>query len=466
MPPPDLRSYLALLDQHHDLARIAIPVDPLLEIAAITDRVCKRPGGGRALLFEQPLGARFRVATNLFGSQERVCQALGMERLDQLTAMLSALLDEIASPDLARLDSQIAALPAFSRYAPRLAAAPDPHLTPMALPDLTSLPFLHCWPEDGSAAGCPRYLTLAQVYTVDPDGGTPNCGLYRVQLRGPQELAIQWKPGSGAARHAELYRQGGREMPVAIGLGGNPALLFSALCPLPGTLDEITFAGFLHGSPMETHACRTVPLAVPVGLEIVIEGTVAPGETVLEGPFGNHSGCYAPAAPAALLRVSALRHRPDAIIPATLVGPPPMEDCWMAAAWERLLVALVRRFCPQVTEIHFPHAWVFHGSAIISLEKPHPGMVREIAGLFWGTPWFSAARLLVFVASEDAPADEQRIAWRSINLIEYGHDLIFDPSGTRLALDATGSRGDRRPLPPEHPAAARVAAQWDRYGDL
>lgn len=136
----------------------------------------------------------------------------------------------------------------------------------------------------------------------------------------------------------------------------------------------------------------------------------------------------------------------------------------MAAAWERLLLALMRRFYPMVTDIHFPHAWVFHGSAIISLDNPYPGVVREIADQLWAAPWFMSARLLVFVASQDDPADEQRIAWRSINLIEYGHDLIFDPSGRRMALDATGCRDMRQSLPPEHPAAARVSAHWERYG--
>jgi 4-hydroxy-3-polyprenylbenzoate decarboxylase len=155
-------------------------------------------------------------------------------------------------------------------------------------------------------------------------------------------MAIQWKAGSGAARHAELYRDAGKPMPVAVALGGDPAVLFSAMFPLPGALDEVAFAGFLRGSALQTAPCQSVPLSVPMGAEIVIEGYVNPGESVLEGPFGNHSGLYSPAAPAALMRVTAIRHRADAVVPATVVGPPPMEDCWMAKAWARLLLAFIR----------------------------------------------------------------------------------------------------------------------------
>ncbi len=143
-------------------------------------------------------------------------------------------------------------------------------------------------------------------------------------------------------------------MPVAIVLGGDPATLFSAMFPLPGDLDEMTFAGFLRGAPLATAPCRTVPLRVPAGAEVVIEGYVEPGDTVTEGPFGNHTGFYSPAAPAALMRVTAISHRPDAVIPATVVGPPPMEDCWMAQAWERLLLAFLQRLLPSIKDIHFP----------------------------------------------------------------------------------------------------------------
>jgi len=251
---------------------------------------------------------------------------------------------------------------------------------------------------------------------------------------------------------------------VAIALGGPPAALFSAMLPLPGDLDEMTFAGFLRGTPIDMSACRTIPLRAPGHAEVVIEGFVDSAETVMEGPFGNHTGSYSPAGPAALMRVTCISHRPGAVIPATIVGPPPMEDCWMARAWERLLLAFLRKLVPAVAEIHFPLEWVFHQSAMISLDKPNPAMVREIAAALWETPWFSDARLMVFVAADAAAADEREIAWRCINLTDYAQDIFHDSTQRRMALDATGSRLPRQPLHADPALELKVLQRWREYG--
>ena len=318
-----LPRYLSTLESHHELNRISVPADPILEIAAITGRVCKSSNGGKALLFESPAGSQFRVATNLFGSQRRVCLALGIDHLDQLTERMTELLQRIPSPDMANLDRQIAGLTGFSRFTPYSSPDMDQQLITMEPPDPRLFPFLQSWPGDGSADGYPLYITLGQVFTRDPDSGERNCGMYGAQLRGATELAMRWKTGSGAARHLEIFRRRNQAMPVAIALGGAPATTFSAMFPLPGNLDEITFAGFLGSTPLKTFACRTVPIQVPADCEMIIEGYVHPGETVREGPLGNHTGCYSPATAASLMRVTAIRHRREAIIPATVVGPPP-----------------------------------------------------------------------------------------------------------------------------------------------
>lgn len=462
MSANDLHHFIDTLEADHELSRITAEVDPLLEIAAITDRVCKQQGGGRALLFEQPAGSNFPVATNLFGSRQRVQRALGVSDLSELTVRLSALLDRIAEFDIKALDRQIAALPEFSRFAPHADTEPDPALVAMNPPNLAHFPFLQNWPGDGEASGHQRYITLPQVFTCDPDGTTQNCGMYRVQLRSEQEVAIQWKAGSGGARHAEQYRLAGKAMPVAIVLGGDPAILFSAMFPLPGDLDEMTFAGFLRGAPHSTSPCRSIPLHVPTGAEVVIEGFVEPGETVMEGPFGNHTGFYSPAAPAALMRITAISHRPDAVIPATLVGPPPMEDCWMARAWERLVLAFLRRLVPDIKEIHFPAEWIFHQSAIISLDNPQPGVVRNISGQLWALPWFRSARLLLFVTADTEPLSLSRSAWRGINVTD-NNDIIHDQSTARIAIDATGSRMPRAAVQVSDETAALVAGRWKEY---
>ncbi|MBT1070633.1 UbiD family decarboxylase [Geobacter chapellei] len=459
----DLRQYISCLESCGQLARISVPTDPVLEIAAITDRVCKSPDGGKGLLFEQPLGSSFSVATNLFGSLQRVCLALNIDHPDQLTARMSALLDSISEPSLSSLDQQISSLPEFRRYAPRIRKTRSDICRTMTPPDLTAFPFLHSWPNDGMASGYQRYITLPLVFTADANGNNVNCGMYRAQLRGPQELAIQWKIGSGAHRHLEEFRCRGEKMPVSIVLGGPPALTLSSMLPLPGVLDECTFAGFLRESPLEMEPCTAVPLHVPCGAEVVIEGYVDPAETTLEGPFGNHTGAYAPAAPAAVMRVTAISRRNDAIIPATIVGPPPMEDCWMAKVWERILFSLVCRIIPGVTGLCFPLEWVFHQSAVISLENSHPGMVRETAHFLWETPWFSAARLLVFIDGKESVSDMNGTAWRCINNCSFSRDFICDNSGSRLALDATGWDISRS-LAQDSRIIDLVQSRWHEYG--
>lgn len=458
----ELHQFIALLEARNELVRIAVATDPCLEIAAVTDRVCKQPGGGRALLFEHPRGSRFPVATNLFGSLSRTALALGIDNLDALTTRMDVLLGRIASPELSQLDRQIGALAEFSRFSPQ--QQPPCWSEAMEQPDLTSLPFLHSWPGDGAASGHPRYITLPQVYTDGPEGSAPNCGMYRAQVMGPRELALRWKAGSGAAQHLAAFQRLGKPMPLAIALGGDPACLFSAMLPLPGSLDETTFAGFLRGAPIGTAACRTVPLRVPSRADVVIEGFVDPNEAVTEGPFGNHTGYYSAAGPAALMRVTSISLRPDAIIPATVVGPPPMEDCWMAKAWERVLLSFLKRLAPAVTGLHFPLEWIFHQSAIISLEKPNPGMVREIAASLWDTTWFNAARLLIFVDAGVAPADLSGVAWRAINLSELSQGLFHDTDHKRLALDATGEGSSRRPVTNDPAVNLQVQRRWKEYG--
>ena len=458
----DLQQFIDLLQSRDELTRITVETNPILEIAAITNRVCKQPGGGRALLFENPRGSRFPVATNLFGSISRTALALGVDNLDALTAKLDGLLGQIASPELAQLDHQIAALPEFSRFSPL--SRPPCWNDVMEQPDLLTFPFLHSWPGDGTASGHPRYSTLPQVFTAGPDGDSPNCGMYRAQVRGPRELAIRWKPGSGAAKHLTAFQRLGQPMPVAITLGGDPAGLFSAMLPLPGALDEMTCAGFLRNAPIGMAACRTLPLRVPSHAEVVIEGLVDPTATIMEGPFGNHTGYYSAAGPAALMRVTSISHQSNAIIPATVVGPPPMEDCWMAKAWERILLSFLKILAPAVSGLHFPLEWIFHQSAIISLEMPQPGMVREIAGLLWDTPWFSAARLLVFVDARIEPADISKVAWHAINLPDLAQSLFHDTNHKRLALDATNSDTAQLPLTSDPAMNLQVQRRWQEYG--
>ncbi|MDK9716550.1 MAG: UbiD family decarboxylase [Trichlorobacter sp.] len=457
-----LHDFIEHLEHLHDLQKVSAPVATRLEIAAITRRISSYPKGGPALLFQQPDQYPFPVATNLFGSLRRMRLALGLDSLEDLTTTFGAILQTLPLQGLSGLGELLASHPDLACCRP-VAVADGPcreELVPGA--DLQQLPFLQNWPDDGSAAGSGRYITLGQVMTVAPDGSDPNCGIYRCQIHDAHSLAIRWRPGSGAAQHHQLYLRQGRRMPLAIVLGGPPALTLAAAWPLPDGLDELGFAGWLRGASIPTVGCPHGPLQVPAEAELVIEGFAEPGQTLLEGPFGNHTGQYDPAGPAVRVTVERITHRRRAIIPATVVGPPPQEDCWMMLGWERLLAALLPRLVPGVRDIRMPLPWVFRSSAVISLENPSPHMVRKTVQALWQLPWFRKAHLLIMVDAGIAAHDLQQVAWRTVNETGWLDDLIRDEAGGRLAVDAT--RRSVEALLPDPGTDGLLTQRWKEYG--
>lgn len=458
-----LHDLISLLEHGNQLQRIAVPVATELEIAAITRTVSGYLRGGSALLFQQPDRFTLPVATNLYGSRQRMRTALGVDRLYDLTGSFKAILQ---SADLRMVDDLAPLLAKHSDLsccAPTTVADGPCHELRVAGDDLLQLPFLQNWPDDGRAAGTGRYITLGQVVTADPDGGSPNCGIYRCQIHDAHSLAIRWRHGSGAERHHRLYRERGARMPVAVVLGGPPALTLTSAWPLPNGVDEVTFAGWLRNAPIPQVACSHGPLAVPAEAELVIEGFAEPDAPLLEGPFGNHTGLYDPAGPAARISVTRITHRRNAVLPATVVGPPPQEDYWMMLGWERLLAALLPKLVPGVCDIRLPLPWVFRQSAVISLENHSPGMVRETVEMLWKLPWFRKARLLVLVDAATPPADLLKTAWRVVSEVDWLDDLIRDEAGGRLAVDATGRRAPGESLA-DDVTDRLIQKRWKEYG--
>lgn len=444
----DLRGYIAGLDAAGELQRVEAEVDPDLEIACITDLQSKLPDGGKALLFERVKGSPFPVATNLFGSAARMALALGVTDLRELTPRMEELL---ASPQ----------------------SAPGPRLVDLAPcrevvqrePDLGRYPFLRSWPaEEG------RFITLPLVFTRDPDSGAGNLGMYRVRIFDDRSAGIRWRPGSGGFAHQEKYKASGKRMPVAIAVGADPALTLAASLPLPDFLDEVSFAGFLRREPVEMVRCLDSDLLVPAHAELVIEGYIEPDETRREGPFGNHTGSYHPGGEVPLLRVTCITGRRDAICQATVVGPPPMEDCYLAKAAERLLLPLSRRQCPEIMDMVMPLEGIFHGCAIVSIDKRMPGQGRRVLEALRTEGWLKRGKLLVVV---DAAGENLTLSegfWRALNAVEFPRDLVVTPDGC-LGVDAT------RKLPEEGGArlmelkqdasvSALVKRRWREYGFL
>jgi 4-hydroxy-3-polyprenylbenzoate decarboxylase len=452
----DLRDLLSLLDTEGELHPVRVPVDPLLEIAALTDRVCKSKDN-RALLFEDVRGSRFRVATNLFGSERRMALALGIDGLSELTRRFDALLTELTGKSSGEKISSLTESEIWKSSEAELCESP-PDLPESAL-DLGALPLIKGSPLDGHPDHEGRFLTLPLVITADPGFSEFNCGMYRAARTAPDRLVVSWSESSGAAEHAKMWAAEGKPMPVAIALGGPPALTFAATLPLP--VDEFGFAGLLQGEPVSVFSCAN-DLKAPGEAEVVIEGYLDLNEKRCSGAFGNHTGFYTPSGPASVVRVTSMRRRSDLILPATVVGRPPMEDCWLARAGGCLLLSLLKIDVPEVTDLHLPFAGIFHGAVIIPVRNAS-GRGAELIAAIRKTRWFAGSRLLVLIDDGDDPSDEAGVSWRVMNQVDWGRDLII--SEGRLSVDATlKPHMTKTPVTADADTLSLIDRRWKEYG--
>jgi len=448
----DLRGLLVRLEAEGELCRVPVEVDPELEIAAVTDRVCKAAGGGRALFFEKVRGHAFPVLTNLFGSTARLARAFGVDDVEGLAGRLERDLADAGGASSAEALARL-----IAGHGPRaVEEAPCRQVGQGEGADLGLLPALKSWPGDGG-----RFLTLPLVITRDPENGRVNAGIYRMQVFGQESAGMHWRQGSGGARHHAAWRQRGERMPVAVALGGPPALIYAASAALPDGIDELSFAGYLRGRPVETVRALHSDLPVPAAAEFVLEGYVEPDERRLEGPFGNHTGYFSPAAPFPVFHLTALTRRRDAIYPCTVVGRPPTENVRLAKAGERLMLPLLRRDFPAIVDINLPPETIFHGCALIAVRGEASGAARELIAGLWESPQLRSSRLLVLV---DEDVDVQRpgeVFWRAINHVDPDRDILID--GGRIAVDAT-RRGPGSPVEADAGTREKVARRWSRYG--
>lgn len=454
----DLREFIGQLAARGELHHVAAEVDPELEIAAITNRVCKSRQN-KALLFESVRGSSYRAATNLFGSEQRMSLALGIDRLADLTGRFDRLLGKLAGKGSVEKLAALTGDPCWTAAAPQM-CEPPLHLHEAAI-DLNLLPILKVHPLDGQPCHGGRFLTLPIVITATPDFSETNCGMYRAAVVAADMLTLKWGSRSGAADHADSWNRCGLPMPVAIAVGGPPALTFAATLPLPAALDEFTFAGLLQEEPVKTFRCAN-GLIAPLDAEVVIEGYLAPAEPVGSGAFGNHTGFYTPSEPAAALQVTAIRVRRDLILPSTVVGRPPMEDCWLARAGGCLLLSLLKTDVPELVDAHYPLAGIFHGAAFISVKNAQ-GRGPELIAAIRSTPWFAGSKLLVIVDEEQDPAEESGVLWQIMNSVHWSSDvMILDD---KISIDATRKPCDTRTAVSSDPdLVALIESRWKEYG--
>ncbi|TDJ57084.1 MAG: menaquinone biosynthesis decarboxylase [Gemmatimonadetes bacterium] len=429
MPLNNLRQFVSAIEEQGELVRISHPVRARLEIAEIADRVMKSPGGGPALLFEHVLlddGQRspVPVVINAFGSMTRMCLALGVEDLDTIGGRITELLNPKVPEGLLGKLAMVPKLAEVAKFPPRTkkgrAPCQEVVLEGEAC-DMTRFPILTTWPQDGGP-----YLTLPLVITRDPESGIRNVGTYRVQVLGPRSLAMHWQRHKvGAAHWREMAARGDR-MPVVIALGGDPASIYSGSAPLPPTIDEFIFAGFLRKAPVELVKAKTCDLDVPAEADIVIEGYIDPAEDlVLEGPFGDHTGFYSLADYYPEVHVTAITQRADPLYPATLVGRPPMEDFYMGHATERIFLPLLRLTVPEIVDYHMPAPGIFHNLVFVAIDKQYPGQAYKVMNAMWGQGLMSLAKVIVVVDKDVNVQDPDEAWWIALNNIDPERDVRF-----------------------------------------
>ncbi|HYW53035.1 MAG TPA: menaquinone biosynthesis decarboxylase [Dongiaceae bacterium] len=473
-----LGAFVRALRDAGELATIRAAVDPRLEIAEITDRVVK--AGGPALLFENVRGSQFPVLTNQFGSERRIALALGVKTLREAEERLRRTIDLALPATLGGKLGRLASLAAAGASAVprRVTGAPSQQVV-MDPPDLTKLPVLTTWPLDGGP-----FITLPLVFTRDPETRRPNVGMYRIQVYDAVTTGMHWQRHKHGRAHADKW---GRRIPVAVAVGGDPALTYAATAPLPPIVDELAFAGFLRGAPVRTVKAKTVDIDVPADADFVIEGWVDNEDLRVEGPFGDHTGVYSAADLYPTLHVSAITHRRDAVFGATVVGKPPMEDAWLGKATERLFLPLLQMVVPEIVDYNLPVEGGFHNLAIVAVRKSYPGQAKKVMSALWGLGhMMMLTRCLVVVDHDVDVHDVRGVAWFVLNNVDPGRDLVMMPgpvddldhagsyeiaAGTKLGIDATRKRADEgyaRDWPPEirmdAETKARVTARWSEYG--
>ena len=481
--------FIAAIEDAGELVRVSEPVRAKLELCEIADRVMKMPGGGPALLFEHVVlddGSRspWPVAINLYGSMRRMSLALGVEKLDEIAGRISELLEtQVPEGVLAKL-AMLPRLLEMTKFPPRTRRGSPPCQEVVWKGDeidLGRIPIITCWPEDGGP-----YLTLTMVISRDPKRGIRNVGMYRVQVLGPRTLAMHWQRHKVGAAHWREMAERGERMPVCIAIGADPASVYTASAPLPPTVDEFLFAGFIRRAPVSLAPAVTCDLEVPADAEFVIEGYIDPSEDlVTEGPFGDHTGFYSEADLYPRVHVTAVTMRQNPVYATTIVGRPPMEDYYLGHATERIFLPLLRLTLPEVVDYHMPAEGIFHNLVFVSINKQFPGHAYKVMNALWGQGLMSLAKLIVVLDHDVNVQDPFEAWWVALNNIDPERDTRFSMGpidvldhssraftyGSKMGIDATRkwpeegfSRHWPKPIRMNANTRAQVDAMWPRLG--
>ena len=464
---PDLQSFLRELERHGDLKRVTVEVDPELEITEIASRVVQREGP--ALLFERVKGSGVPLAINVLGATRRVEQALGRSP-QEVGRQLRRLIEAATPPDVGKLwEARDLAKHLLGLRPARAAAAPVQEI--IEPPRLSWLPIMKSWPQDGG-----RFITFGLVITRDPETGSRNVGVYRLQLLNDKQTCMHWQIQKGGGFHYAQAERQGRPLDVAVVVGVDPALLIAAVMPLPEGIDEIAFAGFLRGKPLPVVRAKTLNLDVPANADIVIEGIVPPYERAPEGPFGDHFGHYSHLAPFPVFQVKAITHRRHPVYLSAIVGIPPQEDKHIGNAVQEMMLPLLRVVHPEIRDLWCYYEAGFHSLAVVSVEERYAKEGMKTALGLLGTGQMALTKCLVLVDSDVNARDIQAVLRALRDHFDPAEDFLLLPGvpfdtldftsftlnlGSKMVLDATRN-GHAADPPPVEAATEQLRGLDDR----
>lgn len=421
----NLQHFIDTLENEDELIKIKDYVNPHLEITEIVDRFSKSPNGGKALLFENT-GTEFPLLINSLGSYKRMCLALGVNDLDEIASEIEDLFKLLSTPKNNIIDKLhlLPQLTRFSSWMPKVSNKKGScQEVIMKEPDLSKLPVMQCWPEDGGP-----FITLPVIHTKDPESGIRNVGMYRMQVFEKNMTGMHWHKHKVSARHFNEYKKLKERMPVAVSLGGDPVYTYAATAPLPDNVDEYMLAGFLRKKKVELVRCLTQPeLEVPADADIVIEGYVDPGEELIwEGPFGDHTGYYSLPDWYPRFHVTAITHKKNAIYPSTIVGIPPEEDAWIGKATERIFLAPIKMtLIPEILDMEMPVEGVFHNLTIAKIKKDYPGQAQKVMNAMWGAGQMMFNKILVVTDEKTSIHDYMSLAQKVFENLDPLNDIYF-----------------------------------------
>ena len=476
----DLRDFIAQLESMGELKRVALEVDPRLEMTEFCDRVLKREGP--AILFEKPKGHSIQVLGNLFGTVRRVALGMGEEdpqRLREIGKLLAYLKEPEPPKGLRDAWEKWPVLKQVLNMAPKeVGSAPCQDVVWEGRDvDLAKLPIQTCWPGDAGPL-----ITWGLVVTKGPHKKRQNLGIYRQQVIGPNKVIMRWLAHRGGALDFREFQQAnpGQPFPVAVALGADPATILGAVTPVPDSLSEYQFAGLLRGSKTEVVKCLGSELQVPASAEIVLEGHIHPGEMAPEGPFGDHTGYYNEVEQFPVFTIGRITLRRDPIYHSTYTGKPPDEPAILGVALNEVFVPLLQKQFPEIADFYLPPEGCSYRMAVVSMKKQYPGHAKRVMFGVWSFLRQFMYTKFILVTDDDVNVrDWKEVMWALTTRVDPARDTLIVENtpidyldfaspvsglGSKMGIDATNkwpgetSREWGTPISMDKEVKARVDA--------